>query len=252
MASKKDRKAASERVRAMQAQQAAAERRRRTLIVGAVVVAVIAAVVGIGIAVQSNRTGPTSGEAPQGVTADNGVLRDGRSGPVHVVVYEDFQCPSCKAFEENVGSTLAKDVTDGQIQLEYRPIAFLDRASSTNYSSRALETAACTLDDGGPMVFTKLHDLLFTNQPAEGSAGLTDGQLADLAAQAGANKKTVAGCQSAGTYEGWAAMVTDDASKAGINGTPTYLVDGKQVTFSNSEDPKVTLTKLIDAAAEQQ
>ena len=93
------------------------------------------------------------------------------------MVYEDFQCPSCKAFEENVGSTLATDVSNGQIQLEYRPVAFLDRASTTNYSSRALGTAACALDDGGPTVFTKLHDLLFTHQPAEGSAGLTDGQL---------------------------------------------------------------------------
>ncbi len=252
MANKKERKAASERVRAMQAQQAAAERRRRTLIVGAVVVAVIAVVVGVGIAVQSGRTGPTSGTAPAGVTSDNGVLRDGKTGPVQVVVYEDFQCPSCKAFEENVGSTLAQDVTDGQIQLEYRPIAFLDRASTTKYSSRALATAACALDDGGPAVFTKLHDLLFANQPAEGSAGLTDGQLADLAAQAGANKSTIASCQSAGTYDGWAAMVTDNASKAGVTGTPTYFVDGKQVAFSNSEDPKITLTKLIDAAAAQQ
>ncbi|MFY9916151.1 MAG: thioredoxin domain-containing protein [Nocardioidaceae bacterium] len=252
MATKKERKAASERVRAMQAQQAAAERRRRTLIVGAVVVAVIAAVVGVGIAVQSGRQGPTSGKAPAGVTSDGGVLRGGKTAPVQVVVYEDFQCPSCKAFEENVGSTLATDVSNGQIQLEYRPVAFLDRASTTNYSSRALGTAACALDDGGPTVFTKLHDLLFTHQPAEGSAGLTDGQLADLAAEAGANKQAVASCQSAGTYDGWVAMVTDDASKAGITGTPTYFVDGKQVSFSNTEDPKITLTKLIDAAAAQQ
>ncbi len=251
MANKKDRKA-SERVRAMQARQAAAERRRRTLIVGAVVVVVIAAVVGVGIAVQSSRTGPTSGKAPAGITSDNGVLRDGKTAAVRVVVYEDFQCPSCKAFEENVGSTLAKDVTDGQIQLEYRPVAFLDRASTTNYSSRALATAACALDEGGPTVFTKLHDLLFTSQPAEGSAGLTDGQLADLAAKAGTDKQAITRCQSAGTYDGWVAMVTDDASKAGITGTPTYFVDGKQVTFSNSEDPKVTLTRLIDAAATQQ
>lgn len=251
MATKKDRKA-TERVRAMQAQQAAAERRRRTLIVGTVVVAVIAAVVGIGIAVQSSRTGPTSGKAPAGVTSDNGVLRDGKTAPVQVVVYEDFQCPTCKAFEEAVGPTLAKDVSDGRIQLEYRTVAFLDRASTTNYSSRALATAACALDSGGPAVFTALHDLLFASQPAEGSAGLTDGQLADLAAKAGASKQAVVNCQRAGTYDGWVARVTDDASKAGITGTPTYFVDGKQVTFSNSEDPKVTLTTLIDAAAAQQ
>ncbi len=250
--SKKGRQA-SERVKAMQAQQAAAERRRRTFLVGGIVAVVIVAVVGIGIAVQSSRsadTGPAS--APAGVTADNGVLRGKDGAAVHVVVYEDFQCPVCRAFEENVGPTLTSYVDQGTVQIEYRPIAFLDRASTTDYSSRALGTAACALDAGGPAVFAKLHDLLFANQPAEGSAGLTDAKLADLAAEAGADRSTVTSCQSDGTYVGWVAAVTDQASKDGVNGTPTYFVDGKKVTFSQGEDPKTTLTNLIDAAAGSQ
>ena len=46
--------------------------------------------------------------------------------------------------------------------------------------------------------------------------------------------------------------MTDQASQDGINGTPTYFVDGKQVTFTQSEDPKATLSALIDAAAGNQ
>jgi protein-disulfide isomerase len=250
--SKKGRQA-SERIRAMQAQQAATERRRRAVIVGAIVVAVIAVVVGIGIVVQSNRSDTASGTGPPaGVTSHNGVYRGQASAPVSVVVSEDFQCPVCKAFEENVGSTLQSDIAKGTIRLEYRPIAFLDRQSTTNYSSRALETAACALDQGGPSVFNALHDLLFANQPKEGSAGLSDDELAGLAAQAGADKSAVAACQKDGTYEGWAHDATEQASKDGINGTPTYFVDGQQVSFSNSEEPKVTLTKLIDAAESAQ
>jgi protein-disulfide isomerase len=168
---------------------------------------------------------------------------------VSVVVYEDFQCPVCKAFEENVGAMLTDKIDQGVVQLEYRPIAFLDRASTTKYSSRALATAACALDDGGPDVFHKLHDLLFANQPEEGSDGLPDSKLADLAAEAGADKASVESCQEAGTFDGWVAKVTDQASKDGISGTPTYFVDGDKVTFTNGEDPKVTLGNLIDQAA---
>jgi protein-disulfide isomerase len=250
--SKKDR-AASARVKAMQAQQAAVERRRRAMIVGSIVVVVIAAVVGIGIAVQSSRNDVASdAPAPSGVTADDGVLRGEASAPVNVVVYEDFQCPVCRAFEQNVGSTITSYVDKGTVQIEYRPIAFLDDASTTDYSSRALATAACALDEDGPEVFLKLHDLLFANQPEEGSAGLTDGKLADLAAQAGADKSAVEKCQQAGTYDDWVKNVTDQASKDGIQGTPTYFVDGKKVTFTEGEDPKATLTSLIDAAAGSQ
>jgi protein-disulfide isomerase len=245
------RRDAAERIREMQAQQAAVERRRRSLIIGAVVIVVIAVIVVIGIAVSSKQdpldtSGPV--QPPPGLTSHGGVYRGSASAPVAVTVYEDFQCPVCKEFEQLVGPTLLDDINAGTIRLEYRPIAFLDRSSTTNYSSRSLATAACALADGGPTVFAKLHDLLYVNQPAEGSAGLTDGQLADLAQQAGADKATVAKCQADGVYNSWTAKVTDQASKDGITGTPTYFVDGKQVTFVSGENPKTTLTNLISAA----
>jgi protein-disulfide isomerase len=244
---------ASERVKAMQAQQAAAARRRRAVAIGVIVVMVIAAVVGVGIVVQSNRDEVAgTSVAPAGVTADNGVLRGQSDAPVDVVVYEDFQCPICKAFEDNVESTMTSYIDDGTVRLEYRPIAFLDEASSTDYSSRALATAACAVDDGGPKVFARLHDLLFANQPKEGTAGLDDATLAKLAGQAGADEAAVAACQSKGTYDGWVKDVTDQASQDGIEGTPTYFVDGSKVAFTQDEEPKATLTRLIDQAASAQ
>jgi protein-disulfide isomerase len=235
----------------MQAQQAKADRRRRSVIVGTIVIVLIAAIVGIGIAVQSNRNAAVTskpGGAPHGSTAQFGIYRGDSSAPATVTIYEDFQCPFCKAFEQQLGPMLQKDISKGEIRVEYRPIAFLDHASTTNYSSRALETAACALNDGGPAVFAKLHDLLFQNQPAEGSAGLSNDQLADLAQQAGANKAAVSACQAKGTYDSWAAKATDQSSKDGVTATPTYLVNGKPVTFTQGEAPTTTLTNLINAA----
>jgi protein-disulfide isomerase len=245
--SKKGRSRAEE-IRRMQAQQAAAERRRRSLIVGICVVALIAIVVAAAYGIQHGRSDETSGRAPAGATDDYGVMRGETNAPVSMVVYEDFQCPACKAVEELVGSTVTKYVDDGTVQVEYRPIAFLDDMSSTDYSTRASVTAACTLDDSGPETWFEFHNLLFAQQPPEQTAGLSDDELADLASQAGADRDTVADCQEAGTFEGWVAAATDQASKDNVNKTPTYFVDGDEVEFSDAEDPTVTLSRLIDEA----
>ena len=136
--------------------------------------------------------------------------------------------------------------------MEYRPIAFLDRASTTDYSSRALATAACALDDGGRRSSTSCTNCCSPTSPKEGTAGLTDDALAKLAGEAGADQDAVAACQSKGTYDGWVKEATDQASQDGINGTPTYFVNGDQVAFTQDEDPKTTLTRLIDDAASSQ
>ena len=243
-----NRRKTTDQVRRMRAKQAAQERRRRALIIGGVVAVVLAVVVGTAIAIQSQRAKDTSGEAPQGATSSYGVLRGEASAPVEVVVYEDFQCPACKAVEESTGSVLSSFVDDGTIRVEYRPIAFLDRASTTDYSSRAAETAACTLDQAGSDVWVTLHGLLFEQQPAEGTAGLDDATLASMAAEAGADEDAIAQCQDDDTFTGWVAAATDQASQDGVNQTPTYFVDGEQLTFTDAETPGDTLTAAIQSA----
>lgn len=246
--SKKNRQT-SQRVKEMQAAQRAREQRRRNLIIGGVVIAVIVAIVGVGVLIQQNRNDAGPATPPAGLTGDNGVLRGDAGAPVSVVMYEDFQCPACKQMEGLIGDALTKNIDDKTISVEYRPVAFLDGASSTKYSSRALATAACVLDENGSEAYFKLHDLLFANQPAEGGAGLTDEELAGLAEQAGANKSAVADCQAAGTFDGWVKAATDAWSKAGYRGTPTILVDGKQVEFDNTTPPTETIQNAIDEAA---
>jgi protein-disulfide isomerase len=243
---------ASRRVKEIQAAQSRAEQRRRNLVVGIVAAVAIAGVVAIGVAVQSNRdeTGANA-QIPAGTVDKYGIARGEPSAPVTVDLYEDFQCPVCKNYEAWLGDTIAKDVASGQIRVVYHPLAFLDRMSSTNYSSRALETAACVVDQDGSDAFVKFHQLLYENQPAEGSAGLTDGQLADFAAQAGADKATVAACQQAGTFADWAAAATDAGSKAHVTGTPTFRIDGQDIPVTGQSTQQGAISvfqSAVDAA----
>ncbi|MGY1744060.1 DsbA family protein [Blastococcus sp. SYSU D00695] len=220
-----------EEKRAAEAARAAALRRRRTLL-GAVVAAVVLVVaVVVVIAVQSGRTA-TSADAPvpAGTSEQGTAVAVGTAGaPVVVDVYEDFQCPHCATLEEQVGPTLRQLADAGTVLLRYRPMAFLDEASTTDYSTRALNAAGAVLDAAGPDAFGTFHDRLFAEQPAEGGAGLSDDRLVDLAAQAGATGPDVADAIRDRRYGDWTARVTDAASRAGITGTPTVLVDGDRL-----------------------
>ena len=205
-------------------------RRRRSTIVVATVAALLGVVVVGGVVVQLVRTARThtSGSAPQNLT-DGAILVGRIKAPVTVTLYEDFQCPVCKQFEAESGKTLAGFVANGTVKIMYRPIAFLDQQSTTHYSTRALDAAGAVVDLA-PTKFQAFHDLLFANQPPEGSAGLTDARLAELAGQAGAPADQVAAALKAKRFAGWAASTTEVANMNGVNSTPTVKVGDVTLT----------------------
>lgn len=220
-------KAENRRRKVAQLRQAelARAKRRRTAAVALSAVVVLAAVVGIGIAVQANRSPSTtagSTAVPAHLT-DGGILL-GATAPVTVTVYEDFQCPVCKNFEETTGPTLDELQKAGKVQVLDKPVAILDRGSKDEYSTRSLNAAACVID-ANPAAYPAFKSALFAQQPEEGGSGLTDAQLTSIAEQAGA--PGLSDCITSRRFERWTARTTDQASKDGLTGTPYVLVNGK-------------------------
>jgi protein-disulfide isomerase len=203
---------------------------RRVLLSSAVCGLLMVAVTGAGIGIQSARLRQPAGPTPQAVSVADGVVLGKTSAKVTVDLYEDLQCPVCKQFEETAAPVLKEYIDGGKIKARFYVLNFLDRASSTLYSSRAANAAYCAADAG---VFLPFHELLFENQPAEGSAGLTDQQLIAFGKQAGATSDTFAQCVSSGKYRGFVNDVTDTSSRNGIAGTPTVLVNDSQVQELN-------------------
>jgi protein-disulfide isomerase len=229
--------AATVRAAAIRKEQDRKERRRRNLVVTGSAVVVLALIVVIATLVQSSRdtTGAT-GVAPSGVVGRYAVPAGSPSAPVKVTVYEDFICPFCGQFEAASRTTLQKDIEQGKVQFQYHVLSFLDRSSSTRYSTRAANALAVVLDKDGPAVAKQFHDLLFENQPQENSAGLTNDRLVQLAVQAGANRSEVKkGIDSLG-FQQWVKNVTDQASRSGVNATPTVRINGKTVDATTTAD----------------
>jgi protein-disulfide isomerase len=230
------RAAAQRRIAEKRAAEAAArahaERRRRTVIGSAVAAVLVVVAVVVGIVVQTQRTSTSAKLAIPAHTVDSGyAIPVGTAGAkVTVDLYEDFQCPNCKAFEDASGSTLAAFIAAGTVQARYHGMAFLDTAANHNYSTRALNAAGAVVDDAGSTAFQKFHQLLFANQPPETGGGLSDAQLTSYAQQAGATDAKVATEIKDLTFGEWVKASTDQASKDGVTSTPTVLVNGKRLT----------------------
>ena len=163
--------------------------------------------------------------------------------PVKVVVYIDFICPVCKRFETTYNEQLTSLRNEGKISLEYRPLGFLDLQSTTNYSSRAANAAACVVNES-PEKYSDFVNALFEKQPAEGSAGLSDDDLKKMATDVGA--KSIDTCVEEKKYRPYVKVATQDAAAIGVTGTPTAFVDGKQ--WGKGDSANTDLIPFIQAA----
>jgi protein-disulfide isomerase len=245
-----DRQQRAARAEQMRKEREKVDRRQRNVITVAIVAVVVAMIAVGGYAVQ-NAGGDQAVVAPAGVNKDFGINytavdAGGRAGakPVTVVIYEDFQCPFCKAFEAANGAYLDSGVKSGRITIEYRPISILDSGATNNYATRAASAGMCVLDKGGVAAYKKMHDILYANQSPESGPGLEDTALVDLATQAGVSGLDA--CINGKKYAPWVGAATEHN---GVKSTPTVRINGKDVTGVGGGVPQLAdLEKAIAAA----
>jgi protein-disulfide isomerase len=231
-----------------------ARRRRIVTTVGVLVILGLVAAIAVVVvrAAGHHRTLPeVSGKvvAPAHVTSTAAIPVGSADAPVTVAIWFDYMCPACGAFEKANGSELARLVADGTVRLELHPIAFLDDLSSgTEYSTRSA-SAVAAVADAAPDTVWDFHTALYGQQPAEGSHGLTDQQIADIATGAGVPAGVVAGF-SESTFRPWIASTTRKALDSGIEHTPTIKIDG--TAFQGNAFVTGPLTQAIESAAADQ
>jgi protein-disulfide isomerase len=219
------------------------DRTRTILIQVAVAVVLLALIAGIGISIAVKHskkndvgarpsiaaTAPTSPDGVTGSITSNGSVRIGKPGAkVTVRLVSDFQCPICKEFEAANGQTLQDEVNNGTAAIEYNFIAFLDQSSmGTRYSSRSANAAYCVAD-ADPTKFQSWFASMYQQQPAEGTTGLPDSTLVQIAQSAGYTDPAIAQCITSDKYDGYVQKTTQDVLNSGIQATPTVFVNGKQ------------------------
>jgi hypothetical protein len=99
----------------------------------------------------------------------------------------------------NASADGADIVAEGTVTVVYHPVAFLDRLSTTDYSTRSAAASACAATGGR---FPSCHDALFRHQPAQGGAGLSGEELVRIGQDVGLNDAAFADRVRGDTYHG--------------------------------------------------
>ncbi len=253
------REAARQKAKALREQNAKKEKRSKLIVQLSVVLVALGIIGGVGafIAIEgANRAeAPVVGETPenlsdlggiklgvglQAFTPTNTPVLAGDTDTPEIVIYVDYQCPICQAFDVPNSAQIRSWVDTGAATVEIRALSFLDRASLNEYSSRAANSAMCVANFE-PDAFWDYHENLMLNQPMEGIEGLNDDELFRLAETSGAGTNEVKGCIQAKSFGDYVAQFTQTVLSephggVTITGTPTILVNDNQYTWASGEE----------------
>jgi protein-disulfide isomerase len=248
-------RSARERIAAEREREKARERRRRTLIVGATVVCVLALAAVIGVIAANSGGDKTDTSrpvaAPSGATGqDSLVIPVGQhTAKPTLTVWEDFRCPACKSFEDTYRSTIHELTAAGKLRVEYRLATLIDKNMRGSGSLRAANAAACAQDAGK---FTAYHDVLYENQPQETDDAFADnGRLIELARKVdGLVTSTFETCVNDGRHDSWVAKSDQAFQDGNFGGTPTILLNGKNI-YGDQQNPLTPqkLKQMVEQAA---
>ncbi len=249
-------RSARERLQAERERQKSRDKRRRTLIVAAAVVGVLglATVVGViaanaGKGDKSDSAGPVV--APSGATGKDALaIQTGKpEAKSTLTVWEDFRCPACKSFEDNYRDTIHELEAKGLLKVDYHLVTLIDGNMGGSGSLKGANAAACAQDAGK---FAEYHDVLFQNQPQEvDDAFGKNAKLLELAGKVeGLDTPRFRQCVEDGTHNSWVGKSHEAFAAGNFRGTPTVLLDGKDI-FADQADPLTPqkLKQRVEAAA---
>ncbi|GAA0277677.1 thioredoxin domain-containing protein [Streptomyces polychromogenes] len=234
-------RSARERLQAEREQQKRKDKRRRALVVGGAVVGVLGLAAVVGVIAANTGKGDKSAKgpvaAPSGATGKDALaIQTGKDGAKSTLtIWEDFRCPACKAFEDNYRDTLHDLENRGLLKIEYHLVTLIDGNMRGSGSLNAANAAACAQDAGK---FSAYHDVLFVNQPQEtDDAYAKSAKLLELSGKVdGLDTPAFRSCVEGGTHNSWVAK-SHEAFRAGkFKGTPTVLLDGKDI-FGDQANP---------------
>lgn len=168
---------------------------------------------------------PEPGEPlPSGKTSDGFYYKGEQDAPVTVVEYSDFQCPACAFHDQTTVAKLVNDyVVTGYVRLVYHDFPLNIHPNAP----KASEAALCA---GDQEKFWDMHDVLYQQQDTwSKDPNPSASYFPSFADQLELNRDTFVSCLNSGTYTQFVANAYQASVQAGINQTPTFVVNGKRV-----------------------
>ena len=127
-------------------------------------------------------------------------------------------------------------INDGTLRLEWHDFPYIGR------ESRRAAIAARAAQEQGK--FWEYHDILFENQKGENNGAFSDENLVAFAEEAGLDVERFEAALESGEYEEVVDKDFREAQNAGIQGTPSFTINGQPLVGSQ---PVETFARAIEA-----
>jgi protein-disulfide isomerase len=177
--------------------------------------------------------------------ADGSGLGD-PNAPVRIVEFSDFQCPACAQFHDlTLAQIIDTYVATGQVYFVYRNFPVIDRGASTE-SHDAANAVYCASEQNR---FWEFHDMLFANRIGEGAGSFTQARLEAMGELLGLDP-SFNECLSNIDYAEEVILDRTAALEAGLNSTPSFLINGQQLIGAQPFGEFVTVIERALAEAE--
>jgi protein-disulfide isomerase len=141
--------------------------------------------------------------------------------PVSIEVFSDFQCPVCARADAMLHRLAPQYIDTGKAKVIFRHFAFLGMESQ-----QAAQAAECA---GEQHKFWDYAQYVFTHQAGENVGAFAPANLKRFALQVGLEPTAFNTCLDAGKYATAVQEDTQEGRRRGVQGTPTFFVQGQRI-----------------------
>jgi len=160
--------------------------------------------------------------APVGQTPEGYWYKGKPDAPVTVIEYGDFQCPYCGLFANTQSLAIDHDyVETGKVKYVFHDFPLPMHAN-------AVAAAEAARSAGDQNAFWAMHDMLFAKQQEWSDLSDPSSRFADYAEQLKLDRAAFTNALASGKYRAAIEQAQQDGVNAGINATPTFVINGQQ------------------------
>lgn len=148
------------------------------------------------------------------------------SSTVIIVEYSDFQCPACRSYYFVMKELMAE--YGGQVAMVYRHFPLTGLHANAEFAARAAEAA------GKQGKFWEMHDLLFEKQDEWAKVADVLPMFESYAKLLGISVDQFKTDWASGGVKDFVRAQRLNAVKLGLQGTPSFFINGKQIQNPSS------------------
>lgn len=184
---------------------------------------------------------------PRTYSQVDGTALGNPNAKVIVDVWEDFQCPACRNFSDNIESLVIQNYVDtGKVRYVFHQYPFIDDFVSTNESDQSANASMCAAEQNR---FWDFKEILFANWNGENLGSYADRRLLAFAKAINLDMDAFKTCFGENRYKEKIDQDFDAGKNLGVRSTPSIFVN-KQLVLNSQGANYIPSYEDIAAAIE--